>query len=760
MYYTNYFFYLRPFNLPVMIKKILCFIIICFIFLLPEVRGADLPAKRDKKINPFGKKDNVSSLGSVNHDYKIHAKKIAGTIKLDGIIDEADWLKAEVAKDFYMVLPYDTGHSVAKSEVRMVYDDKAFYLAVIFHDTLPGRRPVESLRKDFVFFNNDNFLVFIDTFNDQTTGYTFGVNAAGAIWDGTMDKGQGVNLIWDCKWESKTKNYRDKWITEMRIPFKSIRYKQGVDHWNIQFSRQDLKLNEKSAWAPVPRQFPTASLAYAGQLKWETPPPKTGLKLALIPYLSGGASRDFSVSGKTQYHKDFGFDAKVGLSSSLNLDLTYNPDFSQAEVDDQVTNLQRFELYFPEKRQFFLENSGLFSNFGSTNINPFFSRRIGLDAPVNAGARLSGKIGQDWRLGIMDMQTGKEGDFLTRNFFVTTIQKKIFSRSSIGMIFVNKQQLNIPSAWTGNEYNRVAGVEYNLAGRDNFLTGKLFTQKSFSPKANSAEEFSQGLSLAYSRKNYLLEFSQLYVGKDFNAETGYVPRFNFLEFNPRVTLRFYPKGNLLDNHGLITEINNFYKPDNRELTDRTVGFDYFFLFKSRARIDLKGYNHYVLLLQQFDPTNKGTNFLSSGTDYNWNDYSVQFVSNNRNNLKYDFSTGYGGYFNGNRWFAQGSFNFRFQPYGYISLVYSYNNLSLPAPWQRTGFWLAGPKLDVTFTDKLFFTTYVQYNQQSDNLNINARFQWRYKPVSDFFLVYTDNYFPGSMNVKNRAVVLKLSYWFN
>ena len=133
--------------------------------------------------------------------YKIHAKRITGTIKLDGIIDEADWLKAEVAKDFYMVLPYDTGHSAARSEVRMVYDDKAFYLAVLFHDTLPGRRPVESLRKDFVFVNNDNFIVFIDTFNDQTTGYSFGVNAAGAIWDGTMSNGSAVSTIWDSKWE-------------------------------------------------------------------------------------------------------------------------------------------------------------------------------------------------------------------------------------------------------------------------------------------------------------------------------------------------------------------------------------------------------------------------------------------------------------------------------------------------------------------------------------------------------------------------------
>ena len=743
-----------------MIKKFLALIFVCFFFFLFGVKGADLSFKNSNEDSPYFKKDSLAIVGTVNQNYKIHAKRTEGVIKLDGIINEEDWLKAEKATDFYMVLPYDTGRSVAKSDVMMVYDDKAFYLAVIFHDTIPGKRPVESLRRDFVFGNNDNFLVFIDPYNDQTTGYSFGVNAEGAIWDGTMSGGAAVNLIWDCKWESKTKNYPDKWVTEMRIPFKSMRYNPQVDHWNIQFSRQDLKLNEKSAWAPVPRQFPTASLAYAGELEWETPPPKSGLKLALIPYVYGSASRNFEKGDKTVFHKDFGFDAKLGLSSSLNLDFTYNPDFSQAEVDDQVTNLERFELYFPEKRQFFLENSDLFGNFGSTNIRPFFSRRIGLDAPVNAGIRLSGKIGQDLRIGVMDMQTGSEGDFLSRNFFVTSVQKKIFSRSNIAAIFVNKQQLNIPADWTGNDYNRVAGLEYNMQSRNNFWTGKLFGQKSFTPKSNAAEEYSQGLNLAYSRKNYLLEFMQQYVGKDFNAETGYVPRRDFLQLNPRATVRFYPKNGLLEYHGLLGEINNLYKPGNTEITDRTVGFDYFFVFKSRARIDLKGNNRYVLLQQNFDPTNKASNFLMSGSSYNWNDFSALYISDNRKTLKYDFQAGYGGYFNGNRWFIQGTFNYRFQPFGYISLIYSYNDLKLPEPWQHTGFWLIGPKLDVTFTDKLFFTTYVQYNKQADNLNINARFQWRYKPVSDLFLVYSDNYFPGSMNVKNRALVLKISYWFN
>ena len=743
-----------------MVIKFMVCAIACLLVFCAGVQGVEHCYKELLLPSGYAKKDTVPALKTINQNYQIHVRKAVGTIRLDGLFDEQDWKNAEVAKDFFMVLPYDTGHSVAKSEVRMVYDDKAFYLAVTFHDTLPGKRLVESLRRDFVFFNNDNFLFFIDPFNDQTTGYSFGVNAAGAKWDGTMSGGQGSNLLWDCKWESKTKNFPDRWVSEMRIPFKSVRYKPDTDHWNIQFSRQDLKLNEKSAWAPVPRQFPTASLAYAGQLKWETPPPKTGLKLSLIPYLFGSGSQNFEKGEKARFRKDFGFDAKLGISSSLNLDLTYNPDFSQSEVDDQVTNLERFELYFPEKRQFFLENSDLFGNFGATNIRPFFSRRIGLDAPVNGGARLSGKIGNDWRIGLMDMQTGQEGDYLSRNFFVASVQKKVFSRSNIGFILVNKQQLNVPSDWQGNRYNRVAGFEYNLAAKNNFWTGKLFVQKSFTPKANPAEEYSQGLNVVYSRKSYLLEFLQLYVGKDYNAETGYVPRRDFLQIDPRATVKFYPRKGKLEYHALVAEVNDYYKPDNRELTDRVASLNYIFLFKSRAKIELKSNLRYVLLRQDFDPTNKGSHYLLTGTGYNWSDYSAFYSSDDRKMFRYDVQAGYGGYFNGNRGYIQGTLKYRFQPFGYISLVYSYNDLSLPAPFEHTKFWLAGPKLDVTFTDKLFFTTYVQYNQQADNLNINARLQWRYKPVSDFFLVYTDNYFTGIWNAKNRALILKLTYWFN
>jgi hypothetical protein len=706
------------------------------------------------------KSDSTPVIKTINKDYRVMVKKRTGTIKLDGIIDENEWCKGEKINLSHMVLPYDTGQAAARSEVMMRCDEKAFYLAFIFHDTVPGKRPIESMRRDFVFTNNDNFSIYIDPFNDQTTGYSFGINTTGAQRDGSINNGNVNNLMWDCKWESATKNYPDRWTGEIRIPFKSIRYKTGVDHWGIQISRNDMKLNEKSAWAPVPRQFPTATLAYAGQLIWETPPPPSGIRLSLIPYLKGSYYKNIEQGENSEYKYDFGFDAKVGLSTSLNLDLTYNPDYSQAEVDEQVTNLDRYELYFPEKRQFFLENSDLFGNYGVDNIRPFFSRRIGLDAPVTAGARLSGKVGQDWRVGLMDMQTAVDGDLLARNFFVASVQKKVFARSNVGVIFVNKQQLDIPADWQGNENNRVAGLEYNLASRNNFWNTKFFGQKSFTPGKIAGKEYSQGVDLVYSRQSYLVEFKEYYVGRDYNAETGYVPRTDFLRINPRLTIKFYPKNGTLEYHGFVTEINNYYAPGNMELTDRLIGANYIFQFKNRAHLDIINSLKYIILQKKYDPTNIGENYLPAGSSYEMYESAINFTSDNSKLFKYIIHSGYGGYYNGKRWFLEGNLNYRVQPYGYISLICSYNNLMLPAPWGRTGFLLVGTKLDVTFTDKLFFTTYFQYNQQTDNININARFQWRFKPVSDFFIVYTDNYFPEYMLEKNRALVLKVSYWFN
>ncbi|HEX8358292.1 MAG TPA: DUF5916 domain-containing protein, partial [Segetibacter sp.] len=409
-----------------------------------------------------------------NEAYQLHIQKTSSIIKIDGIADEAGWKNTEVAKDFFMVLPMDTSFAKARTEVRMAYDNNHLYLLAECFQAVQGPNFVESLRNDWNFGKNDNFLMFMDPFDDQTNGFAFGTNSAGAQWDGMMFGGSSVDLNWDNKWRSAVKNYPDRWVLELAIPFKSIRYKKDISRWGINFSRLDLKTSEKSSWAPVSRQFPTASLAYSGILAWDQPPPSVGSNISLIPYALGGVSKDYQNNTRSQSRKDVGIDAKIALTSSLNLDLTVNPDFSQVEVDRQVTNLDRFELFFPERRQFFLENGDIFANFGYASIRPFFSRRIGLGVPIRFGARLSGKPDKNWRIGAMNMQTGGVDNtgLPAQNFTVASVQRRVFSRSNIGFIFINKESLNYhpennPNKPTYSDYNRNMGLEYNLASSDN-----------------------------------------------------------------------------------------------------------------------------------------------------------------------------------------------------------------------------------------------------------------------------------------------------
>ena len=697
-----------------------------------------------------------------NSDIILNVKKSTAPIKIDGLISEPDWEKAEKATNFRLVLPVDSGYAKSPSEVVMTYDEKAFYLGITFFDTVPGKRVMESFRRDFTFGNNDNVLVFFDTFLDQTNGFSFGASASGAKWDGTQSNGGAVNLNWDCKWDSKTTQYPDRWVTEMRIPFRSVRFKSGTDKWYVNFSRLDLKTNEKSSWAPVPRQFATASLAYTGVLQWEEPLPKSKMMFSVIPYIFGSAAKNFEAGTATTYRKDFGFDAKLGITTSMNLDLTYNPDFSQAEVDQQVTNLDRFELFFPEKRQFFLENSDLFSNYGFGSVTPFFSRRIGLDAPVLAGARLSGKIGNDWRLGILNMQTERIGDMqtdstgnhLSRNFMVVSLQRKLFSRSNIGMILVNKEYMDEPGA---QRFNRIAGLDYNLASSDNAWSGKLFYHRSFGPE-NAGKQYAQGASLTYNTRRIHAGMAQASVGENYRAESGYVRRTGYNLLNPEFSLLWVPNKKVVS-HGIVAEADYFFDSGYSQI-DHEFTLMYKFEFSNRAIFDVGFMDFYTRLDQDFDPTHISKTVLKKGTEYSTNTWFAEYFSDTRTLLNYSATAATGGFYNGKINILEGKVTYRYQPYLNMTVNFSYNDINLPAPFERAKFLLIGPKLDLTLSDKVFFSTFVQYNEQIDNMNINMRFQWRYKPVSDLFIVYTDNYYTGNWNSRNRALVLKLSYWFN
>lgn len=701
-----------------------------------------------------------------NNNFRLHIRKTNLPVIIDGIINEDVWENTDVAKDFFMVLPDDKGKANEHSEIRMTYDDRNIYLAAIFYNSYPGPYYVESLRRDFSFGKNDNFLIFIDPFNNQTTGFSFGANAAGAQWDGTMNNGRSVDLNWDSKWISEVKRDKDKWVVEMAIPFKSIRYKEGVTEWGINFSRLDLKSSEKSSWTPIPRQFPTSSLAYTGVLVWDKPPPATGVNFSLIPYILGSASNNNIDANGTENEFKIGGDVKFALTSSLNLDLTLNPDFSQVEVDVQIANLDRFELFFPEKRQFFLENADLFANYGYATIRPFFSRRIGLDVPIHAGIRLSGNLNEKWRIGVMDMQTAnnEEIGLPSQNFAAVSLQKKVFSRSSIGFLFVNKESTKYPIDTEEfhelyPKYNRNLGLEYNLASYNNLWTGKAFLFKSFSPDSGG-NGITQAVNIEYNSEKWNLGIQQEYVDKEYRAEVGFVPRNGYIRVNPFVGYLFYPKSKKILSHG-PKWFSFYYFDENIKKTDYVNLLQYFLNFRNRSSLSVTLIDEYVKLLKPFDPTGSGKPELPAGSEHHWNALRLNYLSKPQSMFTYDIGTRVGGYYEDGSWLSiSNELGYRFQPYVSLSSQISYNQIKMPAPWNTTKFWLIGAKADITFTNKLFFATLFQYNEQSKNFNLNSRFQWRYKPASDLFLVYTNNYLLPPLSGRTSSLTLKLVYWFN
>ena len=702
-----------------------------------------------------------------NDAFQLHIREATSQIVIDGVMDEPAWAEAEVATDFYMMLPMDTSMAKVRTDVRMTYDQDNLYLIAINFHALPGPYMVESLRRDFAFGKNDNFLLFMDPFDDLTNGFSFGANAAGAQWDGIMYEGGKVDLSWDNKWRSHVKNYDDKWIFEMAVPFKTIRYKKGITKWGVNFSRLDLKTTEKSSWTPVPRQFPSAALAYTGNLIWDNPPPEPGPNISIIPYALGGLTRDHERGIPTKKRGDMGADAKIALTSSLNLDLTYNPDFSQVEVDRQVTNLDRFELFFPERRQFFLENGDLFANFGYASNRPFFSRRIGLGVPIKYGARLSGKINKNWRIGAMDMQTEKvdeENRFLpAQNFSVVALQRRVFARSNIGAIMINKESLDYSpsdSVVAVNPYNRNLGIEYNLASANNIWTGKALFLKSFTPRVNS-RDFTHAANLQYNSRKWIISGQYEFIGRNYNAEVGYVPRRGYLKVNPIVSRLFFPKGTIVLSHGPGINSTYYFNETLTDETDHETAFTYKVSFRTQAVLTAWAAENYVRLLSPFDPTNSGLDSLATGTEHRWKSWGFDYVSKPQSVFTYMLSMRHGGYYQtGHRFNFAADIGYRFQPYVSFLLSAAYNDIRLPEPWNNRRFWLVGPRLDITMTNNLYFTAFAQYNEQVKNVNLNTRLQWRYRPASDLFIVYTDNYFPETFGVRNRALVVKFTYWGN
>ena len=707
-------------------------------------------------------------------------------------MDEAAWQEAEIADRFNQNFPYDSSEAVAPTEVRVTYDDQFLYVIAIMHNNGPRDYVIPSLRRDYRGEAYDGFTVVLDTYKDKTNAFLFGVNPYGVQREGLIVDG-GVmgrirpgdpgafSLTWDNKWFSDAKMHEDYWIAEMAIPFKTIRFKENMDSWYINFYRIDSEYAERSTWAKIPRNFLMINLAFNKELIFDEPLKNPGKNISLIPYTAFKTIKDFEEGTPVENKLSIGGDAKVALTSALNLDLTVNPDFSQVETDQQVTNLDRFEIFFPEQRQFFLENADLFANFGSSRARPFFSRRIGVardtstgtnvENPLYFGARLSGNINNKWRVGVMTVQAAEETDINlpSTNYTVASVQHRIGQRSNIAAMFVSKQafQDSIGGEFKirPEQWNRTVGLDLNLATPDNKWSGKGYYHHSFDADALDST-FSWGVAASYQTYRWEANSDYRSIGANFNPEVGFVPRKDFGQWRGTVYYNFYPSKGPIQSHapGFDFDVlgNQRYG-----YTDWDVNLIYRINFRSTARFSMRLRRQYTYLFEPFDPSGSEGIELPADTEYTYDFIFARYSSDERKSFFFELSTRSGQYFNGNRLNLEGTLSYRFIPYAVLSLNFELNRIRLPEPYNDADLYLLGPRFDITFTKNIFWTTFIQFNSQISNVNVNTRFQWRYQPVSDLFIVYTDNYFAGIEDrfidfnrPKSRALVVKLTYWLN
>jgi hypothetical protein len=715
----------------------------------------------------------------------LYATKIAKDLVIDGSLDETEWTEAETATNFWLNFPMDSIHAAHQTFARILYNEEYLYISAEIRQSKGSYQKyvASSLKRDFPFLENDAFGMVIDPFNDRTNGYGFYVSAYGVQRDEQIFSGTTADATWDIKWTSAVKHDDEGWTVEMAIPLRYLRFKEDVLGWNINFLRNDVIHNESSSWAATPRYFSLGNLAFSGKLNWQEKLVKASKNISIIPNITFRAGQDKTQDITTQIQPSL--DAKITVTPSLNLDATINPDFSQVEVDQAQINLTRFELVFPEKRLFFVENSDLFSQFGvekwgTSPIRPFYSRRIGLhynkrsglyeQSRILGGLRLSGKLTKDLRIGIMNTQTSQESltvDEQTKqkfypgqNYTAFALQQKTFSRSNIGFIFSQRQAMGSDStsdySINKNDFSRLAGVDYNLASVNGKWTGKLFHHMLFEKNVKSS---AQGGLLQYTTKRTLSWVGVTKADPQFQPDAGFVPRAGFFNVYGELSYFLYPKKNKVNFIQPVLHYTLYLDSLAKVKTDQRIITGAQWRWHNTAYLYLLLFKDYTRLTTDFNPSRKEDALtLPAGTDYDYTYLRIYYVSDLRKKFSWHVYTDIGQFYNGNILMLSGYFNRKIQPWGLIGIDYNATFIQMPKPYENNKLYLIGPKADISLSKSLFLNTVVQYNTQSQNLNFYGKIQWRYKPLSDVFLVYTNNKSTNPWERQNQNLVLKVVWW--
>ncbi|MEQ1909827.1 MAG: DUF5916 domain-containing protein, partial [Vicinamibacterales bacterium] len=678
------------------------------------------------------------------------AVKSTEPIALDGSLDEPSWQAAPVAKGFLQNEPREGLPATFDTEVRVLYDEQALYFGVFAHDDTPGAVIVSDLKKDFNTGASDSFLVVIDTFSDERNGFEFATNPAGAKWDAQMaNEGREINANWDGIWDVRARIASDGWYAEIRIPFKTLKFTDAdPQRWGVNFERRLRRRNEESYWSPLPRIYNLERVSLAGSIDGLRQV-RSGRNLRVKPYAAGSSSAVGSQPSSDKF--DVGVDLKYGLTTGITLDATVNTDFSQVEADEQQVNLTRFNLLFPEKREFFLENSGIFqfglpyngsnslgsaspASSGRQNSPPdtklFFSRQIGLSdsgssIPILAGGRVTGRAGR-YAVGAVNIQQREQGPVPATNFTALRVDRSVLANSDIGVMLLSKEA-------KGSPFNHVAGADANFRFGQLALGG--YGAVTAAPEATvpgSGENFTARANFNYQTRQWILRGAYEVLGRRFRDELGFVPRVGVNHSATYGRLNVRP---MWASRIGIREIGPHYHFDQFDRRDGTgVESRY---FDQHVVLMMNNSGFFETGVNQNREGNVTSFTLNSARGvkvqpgvYDFNEYFALYRSNNSARFSYETRVSVGDLYDGRRNAYAVAPTIRVNEHLNGSVSLQFNDIHMPtASYLST---LVAARLNYSANTRVFFNALVQYNTDTRQWTSNLRFNVIHRPLSDIF----------------------------
>ena len=716
--------------------------------------------------SPGGTGGGVLSGANAATDSRARASRVPRAPVVDGdVLGDTAYEDAPVATGFSQNRPDEGRPASDRTEVRIVYTDDTLYFGVVCYTRDPGTIIVADSRRDSQLNDTDSFQIILDTFLDQQNGFVFGTNPAGIEYDGQVSNegqgsgrmggggsgggsqqqrgsGGGFNVNWDGAWQVEAQVTEIGWTAEFAIPFRTLRYPGGSSQtWGVNFQRNIRHRNERSFWAPLPRQFNLNRLSLAGVLQGLEVPSQGNLKLT--PYVLGEAVRSATRS-ETVNTGNFGADLKYSLTPGMTLDLTYNTDFAQVEVDEQQINLDRFNLFFPEKRPFFLENAGLFSVGRPGQVEVFFSRRIGIgeegqQVPIIGGGRLSGKVGDNTNVGFLNMQTAAQGDnVLGQNFTVARIRQDLPSRSNIGAIIVNRQSTGSLAGDAGHTGTGLANHNRTYAVDGRFGLGQSLTVSGFfadtsTPGQIGTETHAGYVSSDFETQNVRLGLRYTEVGSDFNPEVGFYQRRGYRRAEATVFTFFRPD-NFIGIHELRPHVNHYTVWNiqtglhETQYTHMDNHWEWEGGHEAHTGINLTREGLFV-------PFEIFPGVTVPIGVYDHTESQLTFNTNRGAPVSAAIRSTIGGLFGGKRIREVFDLTVRFGETFNAQLVWDWNDINLPAGHFTTN--LSSLRLSYSFTTRLFLQALVQYNDRADLWSSNVRFGLLSDANTGLFIVYND-----------------------